>query len=248
MSTSHTNGSIQSTIFSHIPEIVHGYTTRSMGDMRKPLHAKALTDSLGFSGYRLITPKQTHGNTVLLVDDTEECSGQLSADGLMVTKRYADAHRILIGVRTADCMPILLSDKTGTTVAVIHAGWKGLYGSIITSAVSSFTRMGIRPEDIYVSIGPSIGPCCYVVSQSLITDFEKKFDKHVIISISHNNVWYLDLQKTAVSMFRALGVPGKQIDSESLCTSCHNDMFFSYRKDSKATFGEITGFIGFNFV
>lgn len=114
---------------------------------------------------KTVITKQIHGKKVVISDGMHMYySGY---DGIFSSEEEC------IGVRTADCMPILLVSKNKQFVAAIHAGWRGLYKGIIKEIVSIYNRMGITSSEILVVIGPHIKDCCYFVGKS----FKRKFDE-----------------------------------------------------------------------
>lgn len=116
--------------------------------------------------------KQVHGI------DVREWSAQLMAadpsqkegDGLfsLIPGQW-------IGIQTADCIPMLWAAKSRPMVMAVHAGWKGVQKGIISSTVEVFERHGVRPKDIVVALGPSIGACCFEVSSDLLDQFQKSW-------------------------------------------------------------------------
>ncbi len=95
---------------------------------------------------------------------------------------------------------------------------------------------GSKTEDILVGIGPSIGDCCYEVNKDVFDKFDKSFNDLTDIMIEkENGKWNIDLWKANETVMRESGVPSKNISVSKLCTSCNNDMFFSYRKENGKT-------------
>ncbi len=119
---------------------------------------------------RLVTPKQIHSNRVLLVEPGAPTG--LTArlgEGDALVCRSGD---IIVGIRTADCVPILLADERTRAVGAIHAGWRGTGSEISSHTVDIMTRQfGTNPEDIWAAIGPSIGRCCFQVGPEVAAQF-----------------------------------------------------------------------------
>ena len=98
-------------------------------------------------------------------------SGPLEADGLMT-----DEPGLLLGVQTADCIPVLVADRKRRAVAAFHAGWRGTVKRIVETGVGRMRlEFGSRPEDLIAAIGPGIGPCCYAVGEEVLSEFESQF-------------------------------------------------------------------------
>lgn len=141
---------------------------------------------------------------------------------------------VFVGVLVADCVPILMVDPKKRIVAAIHAGWRGTLGNIAASAVK------IIGKDIFVSIGPHIGPCCYTVPKDRADSFNDT------CTYFDGANWHLDLGCANRLQLTEAGVPAAHIDTPVVCTSCQSDIFYSYRKDTKEAFGEMLGFVGFS--
>lgn len=167
--------------------------------------------------------KQVHGDTVV----EAPVDAQREADAIW-SGRAGDA----VGVKTADCVPILIADPVGKRVAAVHAGWKGALSEITARTVEALTSAGSNPSDLRAAIGPSIGPCCYGVGEDLIARFAEKFPAEVCVR--RPNGAALDLPAAVRATLLRSGVPAAQIDSLGLCTAC-DSRFFSHRRDRGAT-------------
>jgi polyphenol oxidase len=120
-------------------------------------------------------------------------------------------------VFVADCLPVALRGPGG--VAMVHAGWRGLLGGILTSAAAA-----VAATD--AALGPGIGPCCYEVGEEVLGAFAGLGD-----SVAAGRM--LDLPVVARRLLRAAGVA--RIESAGLCTSCERELFFSHRRDKGRT-------------
>ena len=149
----------------------------------------------------------------------------------------------LIGVRTADCVPILLADVKTRSVAAIHAGWRGTAAAITLHAVERMTHdFRTRPADIFVAIGPSIGACCYQVGAEVKARFSELFPEWDG-TLQPDAPVMLDLVDANRRILKSAGVPDGQIFCSDLCTWHHGDDFFSYRREPHDR-GRMISFIG----
>ncbi|MGE4234213.1 MAG: peptidoglycan editing factor PgeF [Bacteriovoracia bacterium] len=112
---------------------------------------------------------QVHGTTILDLKEPFSMDSQPSADGLITTQPIA------VYVLSADCLPVLFSDRSGSIVAAVHAGWKGFLAGMLDVAIETFKKRGVQPKDLLAAIGPAIGPCCFEIDSSLSDQFEQKF-------------------------------------------------------------------------
>lgn len=209
---------MQSTLLNKFTGVVHGYSSRSFGDMRNVQARTVFLKSLAIPADALLLCKQVHGTEIGAI-----------GDGL-VTRKKGEA----IGVIVADCVPLLLADPKKKIVAVAHAGWRGTLGNIAKEAVLA---MDSDAKDIFVSIGPHIGACCYTVPRARANSFSGK------CTYFDGADWHLDLGQANRMQLMEVGILREHIDAPVVCTSCQSDIFYSYRKDSKESFGEILAVI-----
>ncbi|MDP9171306.1 MAG: peptidoglycan editing factor PgeF [Acidobacteriota bacterium] len=167
------------------------------------------------------TVKQIHSAIVL------EAPGDREGDALV----SREPGRI-VGIRTADCVPVLIACPRTHSVAAIHAGWRGTGQNIVGAAVGELiARYGARAEDLHAAIGPAIGPCCYEVSP----DVSRHFGAWVPEST------HLDLPAINEAQLRAVGVRNTWQAGE--CTFCHAERYFSFRREKEQA-GRMLSFIG----
>ena len=197
---------------------------------------------LGTVPERAVGAKQVHENAVLRVTDRDSARGinpslaELSGcDGLFLD---GTAHEIdAVCVKTADCVPILLSSKDGKEVSAVHAGWRGTVADIVTKAAEKFT---CKKEDILCAIGPCIGVCCYEVGEEVYEAVKSLFAfKGIedntdsmfrnVCSCSANTKKKANLSEINRQLLINFGIPEENIDVSEICTACHEDEFFSHR-------------------
>lgn len=220
-----------------LPGLVHGYSTRAYGDARISANADAIIRNLTDKPLPLLHAAQVHGNAVGFADS--ETSGVVPAvDGLVTA-----TDNILLEVHVADCVPMLFFDPVARIVAAVHAGWKGTIAHIAKNAVARMSESGATPKNILVSIGPHIGGCCYTVPEERARQFLSVFTDSPV-AVMENGAWHLDIGQANRADLLDAGVAAEHIDTPVVCTSCQVDTFYSFRRDSRETFGEITGVIG----
>ena len=133
-----------------------------------------------------------------------------------------------VGVKTADCVPILLVDSRNRAVAAVHAGWRGtLLGVARGAALALRSAYGTLPADLNVAIGPAIGFCCYEVGEDVAGHFRSIFPERGDL----NGAARLDLPEANRRQLVELGVPAEKIFQAGLCTRCNAAEFFSYRRE-----------------
>jgi polyphenol oxidase len=142
---------------------------------------------------------------------------------------------VAIGIRTADCVPVLLADPETKVVACVHAGWRGTAANIVGATIDAMQSRGCRPEDIRVAIGPSIGSCCYEVGEDVARHFEQ-WPAGVIGSGTPR----LDLP--AINEIQAQAGGARQIWKSGECTFCNASRFFSFRREKEQA-GRMISFV-----
>ena len=196
-------------------------TAPNLEELRWLIHGFGLRNSQYPAG--IVTVKQIHSNVVLSAD------GENSREGDAIISNQPG---VIVGIRTADCVPILLADPQTRAVASIHAGWRGTAANIVAEAVAAMTsNWQTRPEDLRAAIGPSIGPCCYEVGPEVARQFGVDTAKPVHIGLALENEKQL----------QSLGV--RNIWNSGECTFCASERFFSFRRERERA-GRMLSFIG----
>ena len=142
---------------------------------------------------------------------------------------------IAIGIRTADCVPILFADPATRVVACAHAGWRGTASNIAAATVERMKALGAEPKNIMAAIGPSIGPCCYEVSPETAAHFDRW-----ITTSGGEEKPHLDLPAVNERQLMEAGV--HQIWQSGECTYCRADRYFSYRREKEQA-GRMLSFV-----
>ena len=168
---------------------------------------------------QIIMPNQTHSDHVEIVDDRLEYP---DTDGLIVNKPDT-----AIYLRFADCTPLVFYDAKNKIGAVSHAGWRGTAAKIGVKTIEKMgLNFGTEPQNVIALIGPAISICCYEVSEEVRDTLLSTVNKTEGLFKDRN----VDLKKINSRQLEELGV--KQIDICPYCTSCNNDLFYSYRKEN----------------
>jgi YfiH family protein len=136
-----------------------------------------------------------------------------------------------IGVRTADCVPILLLDSRVRAVGAVHAGWRGTAAGIVRCAIEKMAAdFGSAPADIYAAIGPCIRDCCYEVGIEVAQQFARHFPEWEQVRTSRT----VDLSEANRRKMEQAGLNGDHIFDCKLCTTCQSKQFFSYRREPES--------------
>ncbi len=202
-----------------------------------PVHVaenqRILCNEFGIGSNRLIFPYQTHGTEIREIDETffnfsiEEKNQYLNGVDALITNIAG----VCIGVTTADCVPLLFFDPVKKAVAAAHAGWRGTCARITEKTVIAMVqRYKCKPEDILVTIGPSISGEVYNVGKEVVENFETAgLDVSEIVQI-RNNTFYLDLWKANQQSLEKTGILPEHIEISGICTFTEHERFFSARR------------------
>ncbi len=246
-------------------ELNLGFTADDSGEAvarNRRLLAEAVT---GDPGTPLVAARQFHSNLVQIAAAADALRVRpWKADGLIT-----DQPRVLLGIQTADCIPVLVADRKRRVVGAFHAGWRGTVKRIVEIGVGRMRlEFGSRPEDLIAAIGPGVGACCYAVGEEVFSEFESQFpygralfrevyskdavrNKYPMLFLTqrapgHSALGpslHLDLVEANRRQLLAAGLKPRAIHAVGGCTSCQSDLFFSHRA-SKGHAGRMMAVIG----
>jgi len=173
----------------------------------------------------LVTVHQAHTATAILVDAPWAAADRPVADAMVTTRRG-----LALGILTADCAPVLLADRKGTTVGAAHAGWKGALGGILDSTVACMTGQGVRTGDIVAAIGPCIGQRSYEVGPDFPAPFlaETPLNADFFAPSGRSGHFLFDLPGYVARKLAQLGV--REVSRLPADTCRDQTRFFSYRR------------------
>lgn len=189
--------------------------------------------------WTLATSRQMHGCAVHVIKDPASLHvAAAAATDATTTLPRCDAlvtniRRVLLAVKTADCVPVLLGDSRTNTVAAIHAGWRGTLKRIVPLAIKGMQEaFGTRSADVCAAIGPAASACCYEVGSDVIEGFHQNFPQaDALFTPTREGHARIDLQRANRELLIEAGVTADRIYTAPLCTMCRTDLFFSYRQE-----------------
>lgn len=232
--------------------VVHGFSTRiggisrgvyaslNLGPLRKEggdpntnisENFRRLRKALGAERLMRLEARQVHGAEVY-VDDQEKVvrlADAPRADAIMTDR--ADK---LVTIRTADCVPVLISSDDGAVVAGIHSGWRGFVAGecgVIRACVARMVdAFGLDVKRLCAAVGPSISVAHYEVGEEVVAAFEAA-GRGELVRRDVGVKAHLDLKAGALGDLLAAGLERERIDTTELCTFTLEDAFYSYRRD-----------------
>jgi YfiH family protein len=209
----------------------NGFSLNEQGELRAELfqdldwldHAFG-TRNAPLPGWPLATVKQIHSGDVI---DAGGIAGVRGEGDALISGESG----LAIGVKTADCLPILMVDEDNRVTAAVHAGWRGTAKSIVATAIKRMgEKYGTKPEGVRAAIGPGIGKCCFEVGPEVVLEFSRWVPKFARTGGQQK----LDLAAINTSQLLEVGVSADNIASCDLCTMDRTDMFYSFRKEREA--------------
>lgn len=177
---------------------------------------------------------QVHGadvRQVATLADAKPAEDSLG-DTIYCDAIVSNAAGVLAGVKTADCVPILVGDPKTGAFAAVHAGWRGTLAGIATKALQRLRDdYNAKPHDVNIAIGPAAGSCCYEVGMDVIDGFKTSFPAQELFTETRAQHACIDLLKANREQLTAAAVDPGKIHVAPLCTMCRTDLFFSYRRE-----------------
>jgi YfiH family protein len=193
-----------------------------------------LCEAIGVKTENLVLSTQVHKDEILIVDESHRGTGlkekpfTRGIDGLITNKKG-----VALETFYADCVPLYFLDPVKKVIALAHAGWRGTVNKIGFKIVDQMVKaFDCDPKDILAAIGPSIGPCCFEVSEDVKLEFDKVFNHDIIEKIvkkKGNGKYFIDLWTANEFVLLESGIVEKNITKTDLCTMCHKEILFSHR-------------------
>jgi YfiH family protein len=221
------------------PNIKALCTTRQGGVSSAPFDQLNLGDHVGDDPQAVLDNRQSLLNSLSLVKPAQWLK---QVHGVEVVEAYSDQQireadacyttepGVACVIMTADCLPVLFTNRSGSKVAAAHAGWRGLAEGVLEQTLSQFDD----PSEVMVWMGPAIGPDAFEVGQEVydrfVDDLAQSRDAFKP-SPSHNERWVADIYQLARLRLNRAGV--RQIFGGGLCTYTDSERFFSYRRQAQ---------------
>jgi len=246
----------------NLPWLWHGFSTRLGGTSRSYAPEGVSELNLGFTAdddrenvvhnrrllaeavtgdpdTLIVTLRQVHSALVVVAGSAQGVQPACEGDGLLTSQPG-----ILLGVQTADCVPVLVADRRRKVVAALHAGWRGTVKRIVECGIARMRlEFGSHPEDLLAAIGPAIGSCCYSVGEELRTKFQSEFPYAGELFQQVGPGIHLDLFEANRRQLLSAGLAPESISLAGGCTACQPQLFFSHRA-SRGRAGRMLSVIG----
>ncbi|MDF1875581.1 peptidoglycan editing factor PgeF [Sulfurimonas sp. SAG-AH-194-I05] len=236
-----------SKLLNSLTGLTHAFTTKYSGNLAfhvgdNPLTVEAnherLAQKLQYKKETLIHMEQIHSCDVSIVTKEDNFHMPRTCDALVTNKKNTP-----LMVMVADCSPILFYDKINKVIAVAHAGRQGAFKNIVHNTIFKMTHnFNTKAENILVSVGASIGVCCYEVGEEI---YKEAMELRLGFCIEkREDSYYLNIHKILKKQLLACGILSTHIDISHECTKCNSNIYYSYRAKQKT--GRFAGIIFLN--
>jgi YfiH family protein len=221
----------------------HMFTTADVELREDQAEWASVATAMGVDRAAVRLVKQVHGTGKAVVRRGDPIHQERPEADIIISDDPGSA----IGVRVADCAPILLADRTRPVVGAAHAGWRGAMQDVASNVVRAMqATFGSNPADLIAAIGPSLGPCCGEMGLEVGEAFRAAGHGDADISrwftAGPRGRPHFDLWRANRDQLERAGVPAASIHVAGLCTRCRPDLFHSYRASGAAA-GRMLGAI-----
>jgi YfiH family protein len=212
--------------------VPHLFTSRDLVLRDDDQEWATVAASLGVDADHLLLIRQVHGTDVAVRRQGTTTAWRRPQADIIIS----DDVDVAIGVRVADCAPILLFDSTRQVIGAVHAGWRGTAAGAAGAAIRSMrATYGCNPSAIVAAIGPCLGACCGEMGPEVVQLFRaaghEEADINRWFTTGKTSRPYLDLERANREQLVSAGVPAENIRTSGLCTKTHHDRLHSYRAD-----------------
>ena len=215
-------------------DLRHGVFSRHGGVSKAPFDTLNISYGLGDEKHHVVENRariaryfheqtivyihQNHGTRIVEVKEGQEAAPEIEADAVITKSKHH-----ALAIQTADCQAVLIYDPVQRAVANVHNGWRGSIGNIIGKTIGRMqARFHSSPQDLWVGLGPSLGPCCaeFVNYKEELPDWMWKYKK----GRRHFDFWRISRDQMT-----AAGLLASRISISGQCTRCKSDTYYSYR-------------------
>jgi YfiH family protein len=193
---------------------------------------RRFAQAVGFASGALFTVQQVHGAELQRVagGDDPSAIGRRQGDALLAEGRAA------VGVRTADCVPVLLADPETRRVAAIHAGWRGVCAGVVARGVRALCDASAAPAARLVgAVFPHIRGCCFEVGEDVAVQLQAAMPDVACVEAGPRGRPHVALEPLVRAQLVAAGMDGARVQDVPGCTCCDAARFFSFRRDGRTS-------------
>lgn len=249
------NPVIKSNLLSRFPELIHGVSTKAGGnppyynnmsrwvgdDIDEVIkNREAFFAEIGANGKGTVHANQVHSANGAVVTEPGLAK---ETDALITNKRG-----LFLIISVADCLPIMMYDKSNGVIANVHSGWRGTAAGIVTATIEKMkAEFRTDPADLIAFSGPGIGKDCFEVGPEVAEQFESRYvfrpPLNPLLPKEGTLKLFIDLKQVVADQLLSAGVKQGNIEISPYCTFTEKDMLHSYRRDREKS-GRMFAVIG----
>jgi len=189
-------------------------------------------DKMGTTEKAVALPDQVHSATITKISS----SGIIPKTDALITSNKG----LYLGIQTADCFPVFIYAPKFQTIAIVHAGWRGVVQNILVKTLDLLIEgQGAETSDFYVAIGPGLQRECFEVRSDVYHQFPADF----LFAHQDTSKRYLNLSGYLIQQLQSRNIPESQICADNNCTKCNHEHYYSFRREGNFT-GRMMGIIG----
>ena len=203
------------------------------GDTRDTVleNLRRFSDAVGISAESVISHPQIHSTKIMYADSSNRGEGYFTHTDEGLDGYVTDKADVALGVKTADCVPILFEDKEAGVIGAVHGGWRGTAAGIAAEAVKKMESLGAGRDNIKVAIGPAIHFCCYEVGEDFYESVKSLAGNQLAAEFCRKSDGQLHADIVGLNrrILLEAGVANRNIDVCRICTCCNPELFYSHR-------------------
>lgn len=228
-------------VFEQFTEIVAAGSDKADGNLSFKFSGKNVVgnrevflNKYGLALDDLVTAQQPHGNLVAVVGEDERGKGSREKDWLDgIEGLVTDVPGIVLGVESADCLPVYFYDPVNKVVGLAHAGWRSVVKGVVTKMVKKMIDVyDCQSGNIKVTVGPHIKSCCFEIKDDVLPKFMRQTDRIT----GENGKLLVNLSGIVTDQLLSEGLSSSNIEITDTCTKDSLD-FYSYRREHKGLSG-----------
>lgn len=219
-----------------------GFSTSAFGDSKNSNIITSFFNQQNIEFKKLVFLEQIHSINVEIFENSkteDKIETIRDSDGVITNNS-----EIILIVRNADCVPLIIVDKSTGYIGISHQGWRGSLKNMAGKMVDTFLSLKSKVEDLTCSIGPAIGACCYDVDDDHYFEFLEQYEEDAEkIFMKKKGRWHINLNLLNYLQLVKSEVKKEKIDYFPFCTKCDKKRFFSRRRSKSNNFPEMFNFV-----
>lgn len=207
--------------------------TQFKGDAKEQVeeNRRRFLKAIGAEDATIVTVRQIHSTDRCFIKSMSQAKGAQQQCDAIMTKLKG----VLLGVQTADCLPVLIADPKSGMMAAIHAGWRGTVGRITERTIADLMlAYGVNTRQCIAALGPVACVECYEIGEDVIEQYKQGFRywRNLVVNFKEGGKANLDVRAANIQQLIYGGITEDRIYTAPYCTMHNNELFFSYRRES----------------